>query len=88
MMPDSINLHVPLILRTTSKYFHFGHRCLFMFAVQQMLTNKRARLQYDLAQQPRLLQYLPGTMLDLLKTALDSHRRALDINQENTDLLL
>ncbi|KAL8717688.1 MAG: hypothetical protein Q9225_005096 [Loekoesia sp. 1 TL-2023] len=47
----------------------------------------RARLQYELAQQPRLLQHLPGDLIDLLKTALDSHKYALELNQENADLL-
>ena len=48
----------------------------------------RARLQYDLAQQPRLLDHLPFTLVELLQLALESHRYALDINQDNADLLL
>ena len=48
----------------------------------------RARLQYEVAQQPRLLAHLPTPLIDLLQTALDSHRLALKIDQDNPDLLL
>ena len=48
----------------------------------------RARLQYEVAQQPRLLEYLPTPLIELLHTTLDSHRLALTIDQENADLLL
>ena len=53
-----------------------------------ILKHARARLQYDLAQQPRLLAHLPFSSMDLLELALESHRYALDINQDNADLLL
>jgi hypothetical protein len=48
----------------------------------------RARVQYELTQHPRLLAQLPGTLLDLLKTALESSRYALSLNQDNADVLL
>ncbi|KAL8842640.1 MAG: hypothetical protein Q9170_000415 [Blastenia crenularia] len=51
------------------------------------LAYNKARLQYGLAQQPRLLQHLPAASVDLLQTALDSHRYALELNQANADLL-
>lgn len=53
-----------------------------------VLKHPRARLQYDLAEQPRLLAHLPYSLIDLLQLALESHRIALDINQDNADLLL
>lgn len=48
----------------------------------------RARLQYELAQQPRLLAFMPSSSMGLLQLALESHRYALDIKQDNPDLLL
>ena len=49
----------------------------------------RARLKYDLSQQPRFLKQLyPTTLVDLLRAALDAHRVALAIDQDNPDLLL
>ncbi|KAL8999499.1 MAG: hypothetical protein Q9169_001704 [Polycauliona sp. 2 TL-2023] len=57
------------------------------FADSFDLAYNRARLQYELAQQPRLTPYVPGGTFDLLKTALRSHRYALSINQDNADLL-
>lgn len=48
----------------------------------------RARLQYEVSQQPRLLECLPTPLIELLQTALDSHRLALTIDQDNADLLL
>lgn len=48
----------------------------------------RARLQYEVAQQPRLLAHLPTPLFDLLQIALESHKIALKIDQDNPDLLL
>lgn len=45
-------------------------------------------MQYELTQHPRLLEKLPGTLLELLKTALESSRYALNLNQDNADVLL
>jgi hypothetical protein len=52
------------------------------------LTSSRARVQYELTQHPRLVAQLPGTLTDLLKTALESSRLALSLNQDNADVLL
>ncbi|KAL6715612.1 hypothetical protein ACLMJK_006573 [Lecanora helva] len=51
------------------------------------LAYNKARLQFDVTQQPRLLQHLPTPLIDLLHTALDSHRAALQIQQDTPDLL-
>lgn len=53
-----------------------------------LTAHARARLQFDVAQQPRLLAHLPFSSVDLLQLALESHRYALDIRQDNPDLLL
>jgi hypothetical protein len=45
-------------------------------------------VQYELTQYPRLAAQLPGTLLDLLKTALESSRVALNLRQDNADVLL
>lgn len=81
-MSDSSSFHIPLTLRTTGKI------CSPCPNPVQGLTDKRARLQYGIAQQPRLQQNLPGSLVDLLRTALNSHRYALELNQANADLLL
>jgi len=52
------------------------------------LSHPRARLQYEVTQQPRLLVHLPTALTDLLQVALDSHRVALKIKQDSPDLLL
>ncbi|KAL8692286.1 MAG: hypothetical protein Q9218_002655 [Villophora microphyllina] len=52
------------------------------------LTEARARLQYELSQQPRLLPYLQRDEPSLLKSAVASHRDALKISQDSPDLLL
>ncbi|KAL8851596.1 MAG: hypothetical protein Q9221_003528 [Calogaya cf. arnoldii] len=66
---------------------HYYENGLQRFPGSFDLAYNRARLQYELAQQPRLLPYVPGGTLDLLRTALNSHRYALEISQENADLL-
>lgn len=48
----------------------------------------RARLQYELTQHPKLLQQLPGSLLELLQTAIESSRYALKLNGQNADVLL
>jgi hypothetical protein len=45
-------------------------------------------VQYELTQHPRLAAQLPGTLPDLLKTALESSRVALNLQQDNADVLL
>jgi hypothetical protein len=48
----------------------------------------RARVQYELTQHPKLLAQLPGSLLDLLQTALESSRFAMSLNPDNPDVLL
>ena len=49
---------------------------------------QRARIQYDLSQQPRLLHYLPTNVLSLLQASLESHRYALNLKGDDTNTLL
>ncbi|KAE8440985.1 hypothetical protein EG329_006122 [Mollisiaceae sp. DMI_Dod_QoI] len=51
------------------------------------LAYNKARLQYEITQHPKLLQQLPGTLLELLQTAIESSRYALKLNSENADAL-
>ncbi|MCJ1400420.1 hypothetical protein MMC11_003625 [Xylographa trunciseda] len=51
------------------------------------LSYNKARLQYDISQQPRLLAQLPVTLNDLLELALESHRSALNLKQDDADVL-
>ena len=53
-----------------------------------MLNISRARLEYDLTQQPAFVAQLGSSYLTLLKEAAASHRVALDIEQDNADVLL
>jgi hypothetical protein len=52
------------------------------------LTEPRARVQYELTQHPKLLGQLPGDLVDLLTTALESSRYALALKQDNADIFL
>lgn len=79
-IPGYKSFHNPSILLTTSK---MGK--LFGLHITK---NNRARLQFEVAQQPRLLAHLPTPLIDLLRLALDSHRYALKVDQDNADLLL
>jgi hypothetical protein len=47
-----------------------------------------ARLQYEMTQQPRLLAHLEKPLLELLQAALEAHRLALNLDQDNADILL
>ncbi|KAL2048507.1 hypothetical protein N7G274_000419 [Stereocaulon virgatum] len=51
------------------------------------LAYNKARLQYEVCQQPRLVANLHTSLIDLLQIALKSHRFALKIDQNNSDLL-
>lgn len=53
-----------------------------------LLFRSRARLQYELTQYPKLAEQLPGTLIELLQTALESSRMALQLRQDSTDVLL
>lgn len=57
-------------------------------SIESVTDNSRARVQYELTQHPKLLKQLPGTLLELLQTALESSRYALKLNPENVDVLL
>jgi hypothetical protein len=52
------------------------------------LAYNKARLQYDLIQNPKSLALLPGSLLDLLHAALASSRYAMALKQDNPDILL
>lgn len=77
-----------LILRTTSRYFPQNLRSFRATRRCLLMENLRARLQYDLSQQSRLVDQLPFSSIELLDLALESHRYALELNQGNADLLL
>ncbi|KAI9817838.1 MAG: hypothetical protein M1827_000957 [Pycnora praestabilis] len=47
----------------------------------------RARVQYQITQHPTIAAQLPDSLPDLLRSALESHRRALHLQQENADAL-
>ncbi|MCJ1437360.1 hypothetical protein MMC27_006747 [Xylographa pallens] len=51
------------------------------------LSYNKARLQYDISQQPRLLAQLPVSTIGLLELALESHRSALKLKQDDADVL-
>ena len=51
------------------------------------LISRRGRLQYDVAQQPRLYKQLRQPVIELLKIARDSHLYALQLDGENADML-
>ena len=80
-MLDSGSSPSLLICHTTSETHG-----LFKALVSLMVI--RARLQYDVAQQPRFLDQLPTPLVELLQKTLHSHRLALTIDQDNADLLL
>ncbi|KAM3070473.1 hypothetical protein ACMFMG_010296 [Clarireedia jacksonii] len=51
------------------------------------LAYNKARVQYELTQYPKLTAQLPGTLVELLGTALESSRRALGLKGDNADVL-
>ncbi|MCJ1462187.1 hypothetical protein MMC07_000787 [Pseudocyphellaria aurata] len=51
------------------------------------LAYNKARLQYEIAQQPRLLVHLPDSSISPLQLALNAHKAARSIDQDNADLL-
>lgn len=52
------------------------------------LKRRSARLQYEMTQQPRLLVHLEQPLDELLQEALESHKFALKLDQNNADALL
>ncbi|KAA6416174.1 MAG: hypothetical protein FRX48_00894 [Lasallia pustulata] len=49
------------------------------------LAYNKARVQYEITQNPRLASQLPTPLIHLLQIALDSNRYAVTLNQENAD---
>lgn len=82
MMPVFKGFPGPMTLPTISI------QTINYYNAKPTLNSPRARIQYDIAQQPRLLEHLPGSLIDLLKAALESHRAALEIEHDSPDLLL
>ncbi|KAJ5562384.1 hypothetical protein N7535_003163 [Penicillium sp. DV-2018c] len=51
------------------------------------LAYNKARVQYEITQHPKLAGQLPAPQGDLLQVALQSHREALALDQDNADVL-
>ncbi|RLL99075.1 hypothetical protein CFD26_107112 [Aspergillus turcosus] len=51
------------------------------------LAYNKARLQYEITQHPKLAAQLSAPLLDALQIALQSHREALNLEQDNADAL-
>ncbi|KAJ5145739.1 Tetratricopeptide-like helical [Penicillium bovifimosum] len=51
------------------------------------LAYNKARVQYEITQHPKLAAQLPAPQGDLLQVALQSHRDALALSQDNADVL-
>lgn len=51
------------------------------------LTLHRARVQYEITQHPKLAAQLPAPQAEILQIALQSHRDALRLEQDNADAL-
>ncbi|KAI9769323.1 MAG: hypothetical protein M1839_003746 [Geoglossum umbratile] len=47
----------------------------------------KAVIQYEVTQHPALVTQMPGSLADLLRTALESHRVALKLKQDDADVL-
>ncbi|KAJ5655675.1 Tetratricopeptide-like helical [Penicillium longicatenatum] len=51
------------------------------------LAYNKARVQYEITQHPKLAAQLPAPQADILQVALQSHRDALKLDQDNPDVL-
>ncbi|RHZ49697.1 uncharacterized protein CDV56_105843 [Aspergillus thermomutatus] len=51
------------------------------------LAYNKARLQYEITQHPKLAAQLPTPLLNALQIALQSHREAVNLEQDNADAL-
>ncbi|KAK2765473.1 hypothetical protein FQN54_008327 [Arachnomyces sp. PD_36] len=51
------------------------------------LAYNKARVQYEMTQHPKLAAQLPASLVEILQVALRSHRVALGLQQDNTDIL-
>ncbi|KAE8306980.1 hypothetical protein BDV41DRAFT_582786 [Aspergillus transmontanensis] len=51
------------------------------------LAYNKARVQYEITQHPKLAAQLPAPLADILNITLQSHREALNLDQDNADAL-
>ncbi|KAL1992469.1 hypothetical protein VTN49DRAFT_4501 [Thermomyces lanuginosus] len=51
------------------------------------LAYNKARVQYEITQHPKLSKQLPAPQIQILQIALQSHRDALALKQDNADIL-
>ncbi|PYH98371.1 hypothetical protein BO71DRAFT_395321 [Aspergillus ellipticus CBS 707.79] len=51
------------------------------------LAYNKARVQYEITQHPKLAAQISTSLVDILRAALESHRAALSLDQDNTDAL-
>ncbi|KAJ5653531.1 hypothetical protein N7490_000534 [Penicillium lividum] len=51
------------------------------------LAYNKARVQYEITQHPKLAAQLPAPQAEILQVALQSHRDALKLDQDNADVL-
>ncbi|KAJ5183184.1 hypothetical protein N7492_000800 [Penicillium capsulatum] len=51
------------------------------------LAYNKARVQYEITQHPKLAAQLPAPQAEILQIALQSHREALQLDQDNADVL-
>jgi tetratricopeptide (TPR) repeat protein len=59
----------------------------YCFEFTFTITPPRARVQYEITQHPKLAAQLPAPQGELLQIALQSHRDALGLEQDNADVL-
>ena len=89
---DYVHSHSHSTWRTISKYYvstlHELKETYHLAVYMYLLTQSRARVQYQITQQPRLLAQNPAPLVDLLQVALDSHRYALQSRPDDADALL
>ncbi|KAL2810219.1 hypothetical protein BJX63DRAFT_402737 [Aspergillus granulosus] len=51
------------------------------------LAYNKARVQYEITQHPRLAKQLSAPLVEILRVALQSHREALQLEQDNADAI-
>lgn len=67
-------------------YNKYGLNSESAFGFKRVNQN-RARVQYEISQHPKLAKQLPAPQIQILQIALQSHRHALALNQDNADIL-
>jgi len=89
-----IYIHVtqPMLMLSKSTRFFVKaittyEEALAKFPASFDLAYNKCRVQYELTQYPKLLAQLPGTLIELLETALESSRYALSLKQDNAEVL-